>query len=93
MSQFYLALAVFLLANFFAGFLRIAWGPTPADRMMAGQLFGTIGVGVLLLLAQALELAALRDVALVFALLGALSLVAFVTKVWPRLRRGDEDAT
>jgi multicomponent Na+:H+ antiporter subunit F len=92
MTSFYLALAVFLLANFFAGFVRIAWGPTPADRMMAAQLFGTIGVGVLVLLAHALGVPALRDVALVFALLGALALVAFVNRVWPRLRRADEDA-
>ncbi len=92
MTSFYLVLAVFLLANFFAGFLRIDWGPKPADRMMAAQLFGTIGVGVLVLLAQALELPALRDVALVFALLGALALIAFVARVWPVLRRNSEDA-
>ena len=93
MTVFYGALAVFLLANFFAGFWRIAQGPSPADRMMAAQLFGTIGVGLLVLLAQALGQPALRDGALVFALLGALALVAFVTRVWPQLRRSDEDRT
>lgn len=88
MSAFYLALAIFLLANFLAAFLRVAWGPTPADRMMAAQIIGTIGVGVLLLLAQVEGLTALRDVALLFALLGAMALVAFVARVWPRL--GDD---
>lgn len=38
-----------------AGLVRIARGPTPADRMLAAQLFGTTGVAVLLLLAQGLE--------------------------------------
>lgn len=92
MSALYLAFAVFLLLNFVASLLRIVWGPTPADRMVAAQLFGTIGVGILLLLAEALGRPALRDVALVFALLGALALVAFVNRVWPRLegRSGEQ---
>ena len=90
MSAFYLAFAVFLLVNFGLSLLRIAWGPTPADRMIAAQLFGTIGVGILLLLGEAFDLPGLRDVALVFALLGALALVAFVDRVWPRLD-GDEE--
>jgi multicomponent Na+:H+ antiporter subunit F len=90
MSAIYLAFAVFLLVNFGLSLLRIVWGPTPADRMIAAQLFGTIGVGVLLLLGEAFDLPGLRDVALVFALLGALALVAFVDRVWPRLD-GDEE--
>ena len=73
-------LAVFLLATLAAGLVRVARGPTNADRMLAAQLFGTTGVGVLLLLAEAGGEAALRDAALVLALLAALAAVAFVRR-------------
>jgi multicomponent Na+:H+ antiporter subunit F len=86
----YLALAVFLLLNIFAGLVQVVRGPTPPDRMMAAQLLGTIGVATLLVLAELLGAAALRDVALVFALLGALALIAFVSRVWQRAPEGKE---
>lgn len=82
METLYLALAVFLMLNVAAGLLRILRGPTAADRMLAAQLFGTTGVAILLLLAEAQAMPALRDVALVFALLAALATVAFVKRVW-----------
>ncbi len=56
---------------------------------MAGQLFGTTAVAILLLLAQALGQPALRNVALVFALLAAVTVVAFVRKVWADGTRQD----
>jgi hypothetical protein len=37
--------ALFLLANIAAGLLRVALGPTPADRMLVAQLLGTTGRG------------------------------------------------
>ena len=67
MQTLYLALALFLLLNLGAGMWRVLRGPTPADRMLAAQLFGTTAVAVLLLLAQASGKPHLRDVALVFA--------------------------
>jgi multicomponent Na+:H+ antiporter subunit F len=76
--------AVFLLLNVSVGLVRVVRGPTPADRMLAAQLFGTTGVAVLLVLASALELRALRDVALVFALLAAVLTVTFVKRGWPQ---------
>lgn len=82
METLYLALAIFLMLNIAAGLVRILRGPTPADRMLAAQLFGTTGVAILVLLAEAQSLPALRDVALVFALLAALATVAFVKRVW-----------
>lgn len=78
MQEFHLALALFLLLNVLAGLVRITRGPAPADRMMAAQLFGTTGVAILLVLAQALNAPDLRNVALVFALLAVLATVAFV---------------
>ena len=83
MQILYLALALFLLLNLGAGMRRVLRGPTAADRMLAAQLFGTTAVAVLLLLAQATGNAALRDVALVFALLAAVTAVAFVRRTWP----------
>ena len=81
MSEWFLGLALFLVLNLVAGLFRILRGPTPADSMLAAQLFGTTGVAILLLIAQALHRPALRDVALVFALLSAVSTVAFIRRV------------
>ncbi|MGB3212197.1 MAG: monovalent cation/H+ antiporter complex subunit F [Desulforhopalus sp.] len=83
MQFLYLALTTFLLLNLGAGMWRVARGPTTADRMLAAQLFGTIAVALLLILAEAYGKTALLDVALVFALLAAVTAVAFVQRAWP----------
>lgn len=57
---------------------RVIHGPSRADRLVAVQLFGTIGTAVLLLLAQGEQQPALRDVALVIALLAAMVSAALV---------------
>lgn len=90
MQHLYLGLAVFLLLNLLAGMWRVLRGPSAADRMLAAQLFGTTAVAVLLLLAQALDRAPMRDVALVFALLAAVTAVAFVRHAWPGGERGHD---
>jgi multicomponent Na+:H+ antiporter subunit F len=77
-EEFHTAVAAFLLLNILAGMLRIGRGPGAADRMLAVQLFGTEGVAILLLLAHGLDQPALRNVALVFAVLAPLAMVAFV---------------
>ena len=82
MQTLFLTLALFLLLNLGAGMWRVLRGPTAADRMLAAQLFGTTAVAILLLLAEASGSAALRDVALVFALLAAVTAVAFVRRAW-----------
>ena len=84
MTEWLLAMALLLLLNVIAGLVRIARGPTPADRILVAQLFGTTGVAILLLLSQAFERSALRDVALVFAVLAAVTVVAFVQRAWVR---------
>jgi len=91
MQALYLVLALFLLLNLGAGMWRVLRGPTAADRMLAAQLFGTTAVAMLLLLAQATANAALRDVALVFALLAAVTAVAFVRRAWPN-QESDHDS-
>lgn len=82
METLYLAIALFLLLTLVAGLWRVLRGPTSADRMLAMQLFGTTAVACLLLLAQAFDFPPLRDVALIFALLAALTAVAFVRRAW-----------
>jgi multicomponent Na+:H+ antiporter subunit F len=84
MNEALLGAALFLLLNVAAGLVRVARGPTPADRMLAAQLFGTTGVALLLVLSASTGADALRDVALVFALLAAVLAVTFVKLGWPR---------
>jgi multicomponent Na+:H+ antiporter subunit F len=74
-----MALILFLLLNLAGGLVRVARGPTPADRMLAAQLFGTTGVAILLTLASHAGVPALRDVALVFVLLAVVNTTVFVT--------------
>lgn len=84
MNGLFVGIAGFLLLNLAAGMWRVVRGPTAADRMLAAQLFGTTAVAVLLLLAEGMTDASLRDIALVFALLAAVAAVAFVQRVWSR---------
>jgi multicomponent Na+:H+ antiporter subunit F len=81
MSAFYISVALFLLLNIFVGMIRLFRGPTAADRMLAVQLFGSTGVAILLLLSQAYRQPAVQNVALVFALLTVMAVVAFVKRV------------
>ena len=83
MTLICLVLATFLLLNLFAGMFRTLNGPTAADRLLAVQLFGTLAVAVLLLLAQAFKQTALFDVALIFGLLSAVTAIVFVRQAWP----------
>jgi multicomponent Na+:H+ antiporter subunit F len=78
MTNFLSLILIVLLLSIFAGLIRVFQGPAPAERMLAAQLFGTASVAILLVLSQVMQMPALLDVALVFALLGAVTLVAFV---------------
>jgi len=66
-----------LMFSLFLGLLRVLRGPEAGDRMLATQLIGTAGVGLLLLLSVLLEQQALIDVALILALLAAVAAAAF----------------
>lgn len=82
MQTWHVALALVLFLTVIVGLVRILRGPTPADRMLAAQLFGTTGVAIILLLSHGLTLPALYDVALVFALLGGVAILTFVRRAW-----------
>ncbi len=78
MNIIYTGLVVFLFLNLIAGIWRLAYGPTNEDRILASQLFGTIAIIILLLLSQINGHAALRNIALLFASLAAVTAIAFV---------------
>ena len=86
-----MTVAFFLLLNLAAALERAARGPTPADRMVSALLFGSTGVGILVLMAFADGTKALIDVALILALLAAITGVAFAQRAWVA-EEEDEDA-
>jgi multicomponent Na+:H+ antiporter subunit F len=78
----YIGTAVFLLLMVIAGMVRIIYGPTVADRMMAAQLFGTCGLAILLVMAWGMDMPELIDIALAFSLLATLATMTFVRRTW-----------
>lgn len=82
MTGLELSVALFLLANLVAALIAAERGPTPADRMLTALLFGSTGVGVLVLLGEAMRLPYLVDVALTLALLAAIAGIAFAHRAW-----------
>ncbi|MFD1913058.1 monovalent cation/H+ antiporter complex subunit F [Halodurantibacterium flavum] len=77
MTGWFMFCATVLLLSLGGALWRIWQGPAPADRMMAAQLVGTGGTGLVLLLAAA-QGWGMIDVALVLALLAAFAAVGFV---------------
>ena len=82
MNDALLAVALVLLLTIVGGLGCVLRGPGRADSLLAALLFGTTGVGMILVLAKALALPRALDVALVFALLAAILGVAFVLRGW-----------
>lgn len=81
------AVGVLLLLCMLAGGWRIMVGPSGADRALGVQMMSTTSIALLLLTAQWQGLPALRDVALVLALLAAIVIAALVQ----RLRSTDDE--
>lgn len=80
MTTLLLISALILLLSMGLGLLRVYIGPSLEDRMLSVQLVGTTGVGLLLLFGFLLEMPASFDVALVLALLAAVSVVALTRR-------------
>lgn len=72
------AILIVLMASLLGGLWRVIRGPSDSDRMLSGQLLGTAAVAMTVILARVQDSPALLDVALVLALLAAVTLVAFV---------------
>jgi len=76
MPEFLYAAAALVLLMTGLGLMRMLWGPSPADRLMAAQLLGTGGGAMALLIAIASGTIAIIDIALTLALLAAFAAVA-----------------
>jgi multicomponent Na+:H+ antiporter subunit F len=79
MITYYALLAGALIICLLFAMLRIFKGDTAADKMIAAQLFGTLGVAILIVFSFLEGNKNLLNVALVMSLLAPISLVAFVT--------------
>ena len=77
MTELLLLSVLGLMLSLLLGLLRVLLGPGVGDRMLASQLIGSVGVGILLLLSRLLAQPALLDVALLLALLSAVAAAAF----------------
>ena len=80
MTAFSLLAASLLALSLGLGLVRVFKGPTSEDRMMAVQLVGTGGVALLLLFGPLLGVSWNVDVALVLALLAAVSVAALTRR-------------
>jgi len=80
MVGFLLVSALVLAISLGLGLVRVFNGPSTEDRMLAAQLVGTTGVGLLLLFDPLLGMPSSTDVALVLALLAAVSVAALTRR-------------
>lgn len=78
METLYIGLASFIALNILIGAMRIAFGPSRADRILAAQFLGTASVALFLIMAELQKLPSLRNLALVFVALASLTTIAFV---------------
>ncbi|MGA9396337.1 MAG: monovalent cation/H+ antiporter complex subunit F [Azonexus sp.] len=87
MTGLELPVALVLLLNLAVSLQRVMRGPGDADRLLATLLFGTTGIGIIVLLAFAdggPARTGFIDVALTLALLATLSGIAFARRAWRR---------
>ncbi len=78
MSAFLLGCSAVLAVALAAGLARLSRGPDVVDRLAAAQLVGTVGVAIVLILAEVTGDETLRLVALVLAVLGAVTVATFL---------------
>jgi multicomponent Na+:H+ antiporter subunit F len=58
-------------------FVRLAWGPTLPDRVVAMDLIGVLAVGLIVVSAAATAERAFLDAAIVIALIGFVATIAY----------------
>lgn len=78
MNFYYGVLACVLILCLLLGMAHVYRGKSGADRMLAAQLFGTIGVAILVVFSFLSENPHILNVALVLAMLAPLTLIAYV---------------
>ncbi len=80
MELFLLVAAVLLVLSLLVGLVTILQRASVTDRLLAAQLIGTVGMGILLLLSVLLKQPALVDAALILAMLAVLVTAVFTHK-------------
>ena len=83
MNLLYLCAAGALLVTTLIGLAHVFRQPGRADSLLSALLLSTTGVALVMVLGKGLGVQRAVDVALVFALLGAVLGVAFVARGWP----------
>lgn len=78
MNTFYTVVVVLLLLCLIVGLIRALIGPDNANRMLAAQLFGTIGTTIVVVLSVLKGNEVITNVALVFTLLASITVIAFL---------------
>jgi multicomponent Na+:H+ antiporter subunit F len=73
--------ALIILLTLLLALGRVLVGPTAVRRLLGTQAFGTAGTAVLALLALAFSSPVYLDIALVLALLAAVSVITFTQSV------------
>lgn len=81
-DTFYYAAALTVLLTLLLAFIRVCRGPTAEDRLLGIQSFGTAGTVIVLLLSQTETMGGLTDVALILAMLAAVTIITF-TRILP----------
>ena len=78
MDVFYTLVIALLLLCLIVGLIRVLIGPDKANRMLAAQLFGTIGTTIVIVLSILQNNEVITNVALVFTLLASITVIAFL---------------
>lgn len=81
-DRFFLPAALCILCTLLLAFIRVCRGPSAEDRLLGIQSFGTAGTAVVILLSLEDGTAGFPDVALVMAMLAAVTVITF-TRILP----------
>lgn len=90
MNELLTTLLLLLLLVLLGAMWRAVLGPSATDRLVAIQVVGTLGIGVLLLLARVTGEPAARDAALLMAVLSLVITMTFVRR-WPATAPSGDD--
>jgi multicomponent Na+:H+ antiporter subunit F len=85
----FIALAFILLLALLGGIWRVVAGPTAADRLLAVHVLGTLGIGILLLLARIVREPAIADAGLLMAILSLVATMAFARRLAPPVKEDE----
>lgn len=93
MESFLLIAVVMLALSLVVGLVTILFRTSAADRLLAAQLIGTVGISILLVLSVLLAQPALVDAALILAMLAVLVTAVFThrQRQQPTNKGGQDD--